>query len=73
MQRTTIIRTTALALTLTAAPLAFSRKNGVATNDACAQVKIPGTGTCCVQQEAVCVTPTGNLPVRYYKSEGMCP
>ena len=72
MKRLTMI--CAGALTLTTAPFAISRDGEVTTNDACAQVKLPtGTGTCCLQQEAACVTPTGNLPARYYKSEGMCP
>jgi len=75
MTRRTIIRAVAMAAILSSAPFALSRRSGIAPSDACAQVKLPpGTGTCCVQQEAVCVTPTGNLPARYFKQGGgPCP
>ena len=73
MQNTTIFRAAALAVTLTAAPFTLSPTQGLARNDACGQVKLPGTGTCCYQMSAMCVTPTGNVEGRYFKSEGMCP
>jgi hypothetical protein len=72
MQKKTILRAAALAVTLTAAPLAFTPSEGVTANDACAQVKMPTTGTCCPQWEATCITPSGNIERRYYKSEGPC-
>lgn len=75
MIRHMMIRAAALAVILTAAPFAFSRQTGITPSDACAQVKLPpGTGTCCIQQNAVCVTPTGNLPARYFQAGGgPCP
>lgn len=72
MHKNTILRAAALAVTLGAAPLAFSPSQGIVENTACAQVKNPGSGTCCPQIEAVCITPSGNLASRYYKSEGPC-
>lgn len=73
MQKKTILRAASLAITLSAAPLAFSPAQGVSVNDACAQtVKNPGTGTCCPQVNSVCITPTGNLWNMYYKSDGAC-
>lgn len=73
MQKKTVLRSAALAVTLTAAPLAFSPAAGVTANEACAQtVKNPGTGTCCYQAGSYCITPTGNIPNYYYKSEGFC-
>jgi ABC-type sugar transport system substrate-binding protein len=71
MQKKTMLRAAALAVTLTAAPLAFSPADGVTTNTACAQ-KTPGTGTCCFQRNSICVTPTQNIANAYFKSEGMC-
>lgn len=71
MQKKTIIRSAALAATLLAAPLAFSPGQGVTENQACGQ-KVPGTGTCCYQENAICITPTGNIGNAYYKSEGRC-
>lgn len=72
MQKKTVLRAAALAVTLTAAPLAFSAEQGVAANTACAQ-KMGSTGTCCYQERAMCITPTGNINTSYYKSEGPCP
>jgi hypothetical protein len=73
MQKRTVLRAAALAVTLTAAPFTFTPAKGLARNDACGQVKLPGTGTCCYQTSAMCVTPSGNVEGRYFKSEGMCP
>lgn len=73
MHTKSILHAAAVALAFTAAPLAISPEQGVAVNDACAQgIKTPGTGTCCYQENAICVTPTGNIGHAYYKSEGMC-
>lgn len=73
MHTKSILHAAAVALAFTAVPLAFSPEKGLTVNDACAQsVKVPGTGTCCYQTSALCVTPTGNIEGRYYKSEGMC-
>ncbi|MBB4635846.1 hypothetical protein [Longimicrobium terrae] len=73
MQKNTILRAAALAVTVGAAPLAFSPSQGIVENTACAQViKNPGFGTCCPQAEATCITPTGNLTWKYYKSDGPC-
>lgn len=76
MHRKTFIRSAALVATMVGAPLAFSPEQGVAVNEACAQYeKKPdgGTGTCCYQRDAICITPTGNIPSAYYQSEGPCP
>jgi hypothetical protein len=73
MHTKSILHAAAVALAFTAAPLAFTPEQGVVANDACAQtVKNPGTGTCCFQADAICVTPTGNIAHAYFKSEGMC-
>lgn len=73
MHTKSFVHAVAVGLAFTAAPLAFSPGQGVIANDACAQgVKVPGTGTCCYQTSAMCITPTGNVEGRYYKSEGMC-
>jgi hypothetical protein len=72
--RTSIIRAGALALTVTLAPVKMTPTQIIAANNACAQtVKTPGTGTCCYQSGAYCITPTGNIPSNYYKPEGRCP
>lgn len=76
MQNKNIIGSAALAVTMLGAPLAFSPQQGVTANEACTQYeKKPdgGTGTCCFQRDAICVTPTGNIPNAYFKSEGPCP
>jgi hypothetical protein len=73
MQKTSIIRALCLMTTIAAAPLAYSPQDGVGAAEACAQtVKNPGTGTCCFQDNAMCVTPTGNIRSAYFKSEGPC-
>jgi hypothetical protein len=73
MQKKTVLPALSLAITLSAAPLAFSPGQGVSIKDACAQtVKNPGTGTCCPQHLSVCITPHGNLYNYYYKSDGAC-
>ena len=72
MQKKNLLRAAALAVTLAAAPLAYSPAEGVSLNSACAQ-KMGGTGTCCFQTDAICITPTGNIAHAYYQSEGPCP
>jgi hypothetical protein len=73
MQKKTMLRAAALAITLTAAPFAFSAEQGVTASTACAQTtKNPGTGTCCYQATSYCITPTTNIQNYYYKPEGPC-
>lgn len=76
MQRKTIIRSAALAVTMVGAPLAFSPQQGMTVSEACAQYEKkpdgPGTGTCCRQLGSICITPTGNVSGYYYKAEGPC-
>jgi hypothetical protein len=74
MQKNDIIRTAVLVAAMVGAPLAFSPQQGVTVNQACAQYekKPDGTGTCCWQAGAICVTPTGNISHYYFKSEGRC-
>jgi hypothetical protein len=76
MQKKSIIRAAAMAVTLVGAPLAFSPQQGVRVNAACAQYEkkpVGGTGTCCFQMNAICITPNGNIGSAYYKTEGPCP
>jgi hypothetical protein len=35
--------------------------------------KAPDTGTCCPQQNSICVTPTENILHYYYLESGPCP
>ena len=72
METRSMLFCAALVTAFVATPLAYSPSRGVAENSACAQVKNPTAGTCCLQEWAVCVTPTGNIYGRYFKSEGMC-
>lgn len=75
MQKRNMIEAAALALGMIGAPLAFSPDQGVTVSQACAQTvknPDPGVGTCCVQYQSICVTPTGNITHYYYKSSGPC-
>lgn len=73
MRVSTILQAGFLAAAITAAPLAYSPQNGVGPASGCAQtIKNPGTGTCCPDDDSICVTPTGNINGHFYKPEGRC-
>jgi hypothetical protein len=70
MRKKTALRAAALAVTLSAAPLAFSPADGVTASSACAQKM--GTWACCFQPDALCVSPTGIRTDAYFNGEGRC-
>ena len=69
---TRIMRALALATTLALAPFTVT-KEGVATTTASCQTELePGTGTCCIQQRAMCNAGAGDNPGYCYKTSGSC-
>ena len=71
MHKTTVIRATAFAALLVAAPLAFSPRTGIRQNVACAQTEIaPGAG-CCKQETGSLCNDGGSIdkPDAYYTTK----
>lgn len=66
-----LIRVAALAVTLSAAPLAFGHADGsiVRVNDALCQTE---TGTCCTETRSICNAGGADNPDKYYKASGPC-
>ena len=69
--RASVVRVAALAVTLSAAPLAFGKGQGgvVRLNDAMCEKQ---TGTCCREAGSICNAGGGDHTDYYYKEAGTC-
>ena len=67
MHTTTVIRATALAVVLAAAPLAFSPGTGIRQNAACAQTEADSATGCCKQESgSICNNGGPTDKMNYY-------
>jgi hypothetical protein len=70
MHTTTVIRATALAAVLTAAPLAFSPGTGIRQNAACAQTEVDSGAGCCKQETgSICNNGSSDKMNYYYTTK----